>query len=107
MGFSGGSVVKNLPANAGDAGDVGLIPGSGRSPGGGNGNPLQYSLLGNAMVSGAWWTTVHGSQKSWTQLSMQDFKEAYPLILGRPSNQVLTAYLETLQMGYAHDLENL
>ena len=44
---SGGKVVKNLPASAGDARDVGLIPGSGRSPGGGNGNPLQYSCLGN------------------------------------------------------------
>ena len=42
-------MVKNLPANTGDAGDLGLIPGSGRSPGGGNGNPLQYSCLGNPM----------------------------------------------------------
>ena len=47
MGLPGGSVVKNLPANAGDPGDVGLIPGSGRSTGGGNGNPLQYSCLEN------------------------------------------------------------
>ena len=47
QGFPGGSVVKNLPANAGDAGDMGLIPGSGRSPRGGNGNPLQYSCLEN------------------------------------------------------------
>ena len=53
-------VVKNLPANAGDARDTGLIPGSGRSPGGGNGNPLQYSCLENPMDWGAWWTTVHG-----------------------------------------------
>ena len=45
MGFPGGSVVNNPPANAGDTGDVGLTPGSGRSPGGGNGNPLQYSSL--------------------------------------------------------------
>ena len=48
MGFPGGSVVKNLPANAGDTGDVGLIPGSGRSPGVGNGNLLQYSCLENS-----------------------------------------------------------
>ena len=48
--------VKNPPANAGD---VGSIPGSGRSPGEGNGNPLQYSCLGNPMDRGAWWTTVH------------------------------------------------
>ena len=54
--FPGGSVVKNLPANAGD---VGLIPGSGRSFGGGNGNPLQYSCLGNPMDRGAWQVTVH------------------------------------------------
>ena len=53
----GGSVVKNLPANAGDASS---IPGSGRPPGGGNGNPLQYSYLGNPMGRGAWWATVCG-----------------------------------------------
>ena len=59
-GFPGGSVVKNLPANAGNAG---LIHGSGRSPGEGNGNPLQYSWLGNLMDQGAWWATVHGGCK--------------------------------------------
>ena len=53
-------VVKNLPANTGDIGDVGSIPGSGRSPGGGNGNPLQYSCLENPMDRGAWKATVHG-----------------------------------------------
>ena len=47
----------------GDAGDVGSIPGLGRSPGVGNGNPLQYSCLGNSMDSGTWWATVHGSQR--------------------------------------------
>ena len=62
-GFPGGSVVKNLPANAGD---VGLIPGSGRSPGEGNGNPFQYSCLGNAMDRGAWQVTAHGVTKSRT-----------------------------------------
>ena len=62
--FPHGSVVKNLPANAGDAGDVGLIPGSGRSPGGGNGNPLQYSCLENPMDRGAWWATAHGVTQS-------------------------------------------
>ena len=54
-GFPGGAVVKNLPANAGDLGDVNLIPGSGILPGGGNGNPLQYSCLGNPMYRGAWY----------------------------------------------------
>ena len=57
MGFPGGSVVKNLPANTGDAGP---IPGSGRSSGGGNGNPLQYSCLENTMDRGAWRAAVHG-----------------------------------------------
>ena len=51
-------VVKNLPANTGDVRDVGSIPGLGRSPGGGNGNPLQYSCLGNPMDRGAWQVTV-------------------------------------------------
>ena len=55
-GFPGGSVVKNLPA---DAGDSGSIPGSGRYPGEGNGNPLQHSCLGNPMDRGACWATVH------------------------------------------------
>ena len=53
MGFQGGTVVKNTPANARDAGEAVLTPGSGRSPGGGNGNPLQYSSLGNLMDRGA------------------------------------------------------
>ena len=59
-------VVKNPPANTGDTGDVGSIPGSGRCPGVGNGNPLQYSCLENPMDSAAWWATVHGGAKSWT-----------------------------------------
>ena len=57
MGFPGGSEVKNPPANAGE---LGSIPGSGRSPGEGNGNPLQYSCLGNPIDQGAWQATVHG-----------------------------------------------
>ena len=52
-------MVKNPPASAGDARDVGSIPGSGRSPGGGNGNPLEYSYLENSMDRGAWRATVH------------------------------------------------
>ena len=54
MGFPGGSEVKNPPANAGDIRDMGLIPGSGRSPGGGNGNRLQYSCLENSTDRGGW-----------------------------------------------------
>ena len=57
-------VVKNLPTNAGDLGDAGLISGAGRSPGGGNGNPLQYSCLGNPMDRAAWWASVHGITES-------------------------------------------
>ena len=64
-------MAKNLPANAGDAGDVGSIPGSGRSPGGGNGTLLQYSCLENPMEREPWWATVHGVAKSQTRLSMQ------------------------------------
>ena len=70
LGFPSGTVVKNLPANAGDSRDTGLIPGSGRSPGGGHGNPLQYSCLENSMDRGAWWAAVHGIAKSRTWLSM-------------------------------------
>ena len=61
VGFPGDSVVKNPPACGGD---VGLIPGSGRSPGEGNGNLLQYSCLENPMDRGAWWVIVHGVAKS-------------------------------------------
>ena len=65
-GGQGGLVAKNLLANAGD---MGFIPGSGSSPGEGNGDPLQYSFPGIPMNRGTWWATVHGSQRSWTQLS--------------------------------------
>ena len=58
-----GSVIKNSPGNAGDVGEVNLIPGSGKLPGEGNGNPLQYSYLGNPMDRGAWQATVMGSQR--------------------------------------------
>ena len=57
-------LVKNPPANAGGAREVGSIPGSGRSPEEGNGNPLQYSGLENSMDRGAWWATVHGAAES-------------------------------------------
>ena len=62
LDFPSGSVVKNLLANARDTRDMGWIPGSGRSPRKGNGNPLQYSSLGNPMDRGAWWDAVQGSQ---------------------------------------------
>ena len=71
LGLPGGLVVKNLPASVGDAGDVGSIPGSGRCPGEGNGNPLQYSCLENSMDKRAWRATVHAVTESQTWLSMQ------------------------------------
>ena len=66
VGFPGGSDGKESACNAGDSGS---IPGSGRLPGEGNGNPLQYSCLGNPMDRGAWWATSHRVAKSWTRLS--------------------------------------
>jgi len=62
LGFSGGSDSKESTCNAGD---TGLIPGLGRSPGGGHGDPLKYSCLENPMDRGAWQATVHGVAKSW------------------------------------------
>ena len=61
-------VIKNLPANAGDVRDLGLVPGLGRSPGEGNGNPLQYSCLENPTDRGTWWATVQKFAKGQTQL---------------------------------------
>ena len=68
MGFPGGSLLKKLPANAGDIRDSGSILGSGRFPGEGNGKPLQYSCLENPMDRGAWWATVRRVAKSQTRL---------------------------------------
>ena len=82
MGFQGGSVVKNLPAIA--TGDAGLIPGSGRSPGGGDRNPLQYSCLENPMDKGAWHAAVHGVSKSQTQ-RVTDLEKNENFYLGFPS----------------------
>ena len=78
--FSGGTVVKNPPANVGDTRDSVLISGSGQSPGEGNGNPLQYSCLENSMERGAWWATVRGVAKSQTQLSAHIYMYIYTCI---------------------------
>ena len=69
MGFPAGAAVNSPPASEGDARDAGSVPRSGRPPGGGNGNPLQYSCLGNPMDRGACWATVLGVAKIQTQLS--------------------------------------
>ena len=69
MGFPVGSVVKNSLTKTVASGDVGSVPGLGRSPGGGNGNSLQYSCLENSRDRGAWWATVHGVAESPTGLN--------------------------------------
>ena len=73
-------MVKNPPANAGDIGDAGSIPGLG-TPGGGHGNPLQYSCPGNPMDKGAWRVTPHGITKSWTQLGDNHFYELIYVVM--------------------------
>ena len=73
MSFLAGSVVKNLLANAEAAGDVGSVPELGRCPGGGNGNPLQYSCPEKRMDRGAWWATVHEVTEIRTGLSDRHF----------------------------------
>ena len=78
LGFLDGSDSKE---SACDAGDLGLIFGSGRSPGEGNGNPLQYSCLENSMDGGPWWATVHGVAKSWTRLSDFTFTFQHSFII--------------------------
>ena len=82
-GFLGGTVIKNPPTNAGNPRDIDSIPEVGRSPGDGNGNPLQYSCLENPM-DGAWWATVHRVAKSRTRLSDFTF-----LLKGFPGGSVL------------------
>ena len=75
-GFPGGSVVKNPPANTGD---MGSIPESGRYPGEGNGNPLQYSCLQNSMDRGTWQATVHGVAKSDTPEQITHIRHTLPV----------------------------
>ena len=69
MGLSGGTVAKNLPVSAEDERDTGSIPWLGRSPGEGNGNPLQYSWLKNPRDGGTWWAAIYGIAQSQTQLT--------------------------------------
>ena len=80
VGFLGDSVVKNPPASAGDGRDAGLIPGSERSSGGGNGNPLQYYCLENPMVRGSWQAPVDGKAKSQTRLVTKQQEVYFPVI---------------------------
>ena len=90
-------VVKNLPVNAGNVRDAGLIPGSGRSLGGGHGNQCQYSCLENPMDRGVWWATVHVVTKSWIQLkwlSMHAHMTRMDLNLCRGQTQELYGWSE-------------
>ena len=89
--------VKNPPANAGGTRDVCSIPGSGRSPGEGNGNLLQYSCLENSMDRGAWWAIVHRIAKSWTQLSTCTHREiiAYSVAPDISDNQMVNGCSKT------------
>ena len=88
--FRDSLVAQDGKASARNAGDPGLIPWSGRSPGEGNGNPLQYSCLENSMDGGAWWATVHGVAKSWTQLSDFTFTFTLTEVSIRPKLQLLS-----------------
>ena len=89
-------VVKNPPANAGDLRDSGLIPGLGRSPGGGNGNPLQYSFLENPMDREAWWAAVHGGLKRVRHDS--DFHFMYKCNILEYLNQKMTHPVTEIQI---------
>ena len=84
-------MVKNPPANAGDTGDVGSIPGSGKSPEEGNGNPLQYSCLGNPINRGVWWPTVHWVTKSWALLSTHVHSSLKPVLREKKKKTLLSA----------------
>ena len=87
-----GIVVKNPPASAGDMGDTGFIPGWERSPGGGNGNPLQYSCLENPTDSGAWWAAGHGVTKSWHSWAIE------PIHWGMPNSQCCDSFRWTAKL---------
>ena len=88
-----------LSCNAGDTGDAGSIPGSGRSPGGGHGNPLQYPCLENPMDRGAWQAAVHGVAKTGTRLSDGHFHFVSEASVCRSTGRAEVTLLEFLLMG--------
>ena len=88
----GGAVVKNLPASARDARDMGSIPGSGRSPGVGNGNPLQYSCLENFIDRGAWWVQYMGFKESDTAKHIYTLQSQFPNRIEKMLNCCMFAY---------------
>ena len=87
-------LVKNLPANAGDSRDVGSIPGSGKSPGEVNDNPLQYSYLKNSMDREAWQATVHGVAKCWTRLSTHACTHTHALCSAYDEKRLMSRIFE-------------
>ena len=86
-------MVKNMPANGGDIRDVGSIAGSGRSPGGGNGNPLQYSCLENPMDKGAWWAMVYRVTKSWIQVKRLSSSSSMTIYAGKRRMECSHSYI--------------
>ena len=107
MGFSGGSVDKESACNAGDAEDIGLIPGSGRSPGGGHGNLLQYSCLENPTDRGTWRAAIHRIPKSWTWVKWQSMHTHVQTPALTPACYALQCFNLTLELkekgSYSHD----
>ena len=94
--------IKNLPANAGDIRDVGLTSGWRKSPGEGNGNPLQYSCLDNPMDRGVWRATVHGVTKSWPWLKRQHARtsiNSFSFLIGRPGALRMRAFSRCSRQG--------
>ena len=99
MGFPCNANGKESSASAGDARDLGSIPGLGRSPGGGNGNPLQYSCLENPMDRGAWGATVHGASERVRDDSGTQQQQQYKLIGKRIMSSVLTELIVPWERG--------
>ena len=100
-------MVKNLPTNAGDTGDTDFIPGSGRSPGEGNGNPLQYSCLGNPVDRGAWQGAAHGATKSWTEhacTSKENIASFFRSMQGALTNPALLEWWVNVKLKYKSSL---
>ena len=91
-------VVENWPANAGDTGDLGLLPGLGRPPGGGQGNPLHYSFLENPVDRGAWWATAHGVTQSHTRLKRLSMHGACEIFINIFTNLVIALKKYTFQL---------
>ena len=91
-------MVNNLPASAEDTRDVGSVPEWGRFPGEGNGNPLQYSCLGNPMGRGAWRATVHGVTKS--QIGLRDYTTTTPRIDIQPGGAMTECRKETMGVAF-------